>query len=125
MNPLLLVMAGGAMGAGARHLVNRGMLHAFGPSWPWGTLSVNLIGGLLMGVLVGLLARSAAGGEQWRLLLGTGVLGGFTTFSAFALDTAGMIQRGDLASAMGYVLLSIAGAILAVFAGLALTRVSA
>ncbi len=125
MNPLLLVMAGGAVGAGARHLVNRGTLSAFGPGWPWGTLTVNLLGGLLMGLLVGVLARAAAGGDNWRLLLGTGVLGGFTTFSAFALDTVGMVQRGDLASALGYVLLSVAGAIVALFLGLAIARVAA
>ncbi|MEH3046714.1 fluoride efflux transporter CrcB [Sphingomonas adhaesiva] len=126
MNPLFLVMAGGAVGAGVRHLVNRATLLALGPTWPWGTLTVNLVGGLLMGVLVGILARHAtAGNDSWRLLLGTGVLGGFTTFSAFALDTVGMVQRGAIASAAFYVLLSVAGAILALFAGLLLTRVAA
>ncbi|MEH3037269.1 MAG: fluoride efflux transporter CrcB [Sphingomonas adhaesiva] len=125
MYPLLLVMAGGAVGAGARHLVNRATLSAFGPDWPWGTLTVNLVGGLLMGALVGVLARGTSGGDNWRLLLGTGVLGGFTTFSAFALDTVGMIQRGDLAAATGYVLLSVAGAVLALFLGLSIARVAA
>ncbi|MEH3101972.1 fluoride efflux transporter CrcB [Sphingomonas adhaesiva] len=125
MYPLLLVMAGGAVGAGARHLVNRATLSAFGPDWPWGTLTVNLVGGLLMGALVGVLARGTSGDDNWRLLLGTGVLGGFTTFSAFALDTVGMIQRGDLAAATGYVLLSVAGAVLALFLGLSIARVAA
>ena len=60
MHPLLLVMAGGALGAGARHLTGQAMLAAFGPGWPWGTLAVNLVGGLLMGLLVGWLARHRA-----------------------------------------------------------------
>ncbi len=94
MQPLLLVMAGGAVGAGARHLVGRAALGLFGPGFPWGTLAVNLAGGLLMGLLAGTLARTS-GGESWRLLLGTGVLGGFTTFSAFSLETFGMLQRGQ------------------------------
>lgn len=126
MNSLFLVMAGGAVGAGARHLTGRAMTQALGTGWPWGTLTVNLVGGLLMGLLVGVLARSAhASGETWRLLLGVGVLGGFTTFSSFALDVVGMIERGALVAALGYVLLSVTGAIVALFAGLALVRVPA
>ncbi len=126
MNSLFLVMAGGAIGSGARYLTGRAMTHALGAGWPWGTLTVNIVGGLLMGLLVGVLARNAsAGGETWRLLLGIGVLGGFTTFSSFALDVVGMMERGALAAALGYVLLSVAGAIVALFAGLALTRVPA
>ncbi|WP_028056557.1 fluoride efflux transporter CrcB [Sphingomonas phyllosphaerae] len=126
MNSLSLVMAGGAIGAGARHLTGRAMTQALGSGWPWGTLTVNLVGGLLMGVLVGILARHAsANGETWRLLLGVGVLGGYTTFSSFALDAVGMIERGALAAALAYVLLSVAGSIVALFAGLALARVPA
>lgn len=121
MGNLLLVMTGGAAGAGARHLVGRWTLHAFGPGYPWGTLAVNVAGGLLMGLLVGTLARTG-GGEGARLLLGVGVLGGFTTFSAFSLEAAHMIERGALASALGYVAASVVGAIAALFAGLALTR---
>lgn len=126
MNSLFLVMAGGAIGAGARHLTGRAMTQALGTGWPWGTLTVNLVGGLLMGLLVGVLARTAsASGETWRLLLGVGVLGGYTTFSSFALDVVGMIERGALLAALGYVLLSVTGAIVALFAGLALARVPA
>lgn len=117
---LLLVMAGGAVGAGARHLVGRAMLARLGPAWPWGTLTVNVVGGLLMGLLAGALARGAA--EPWRLLLGVGVLGGFTTFSAFSLETVAMIERGAIVPALGYVLVSVAGSLVALGAGLWLVR---
>lgn len=123
MPPLLLVMAGGAIGSGARHLTGRAMLSALGPNWPWGTLTVNIVGGFLMGLLVGTLASRAQGdGEIWRLLLGVGALGGFTTFSAFSLEIALMLQRGSWGAALAYVALSLIGAIGAVVAGLALTR---
>ena len=121
MGNLFIVMAGGAIGAGLRHLFGRWMFNAFGPGYPWGTLGVNLIGGLAMGLLVGVLARSG-GNEQVRLALGVGVLGGFTTFSAFSLDMVTMIERGALANAIGYALISVIGAALALFAGLQLTR---
>ncbi|MBB3694258.1 fluoride efflux transporter CrcB [Sphingomonas sp. BK580] len=124
MNSLFLVMAGGAVGTAGRYLTGRAMTAALGPDWPWGTLTVNLIGGLLMGLLVGALARTGAS-ENWRLLLGVGVLGGFTTFSAFALDAATMIERGAALGAIGYAFVSVVGAIAAVFAGLALVRVAA
>lgn len=114
-------MIGGALGAGGRYLVGRATLAAFGPALPWGTLAVNLAGGLLMGLLVGGIAR-LGGSEAWRLFLGVGVLGGFTTFSAFALETAGMIERGTLTIAFGYVALSVIGSVAALFAGLALAR---
>lgn len=117
----LLVMAGGAIGAALRHLVGRFTLGWFGPGLPYGTLAVNLIGGLAMGVLVGMFARHGAS-EQARLFLGVGVLGGFTTFSAFSLDAMLMIERGALVTALGYVAVSVAGSIAALAAGLAITR---
>ncbi len=118
MPNLLLVMLGGAFGSGARYL----MASRFAA--PWGTLAVNLIGGLLMGVLVGSLTKLSAGGEQARLLLGVGVLGGFTTFSAFSLDSWVLIDRGQVALALGYIGLSVAGSIAALAAGLMLARVA-
>lgn len=124
MGNLFIVMAGGAVGAGARHLFGRWTLDLFGPDFPWGTLGVNLIGGLLMGLLAGILARGG-GTEQARLLLGVGVLGGFTTFSAFSLDAALMIERGALALAGGYVMISVIGSIAALFGGLAIARIAA
>ena len=122
MIPVILVALGGALGSVARYGVNVWTMRAFGPGFPWGTLAVNLLGGLLMGVLVGMLARGTASQENWRLLLGVGVLGGFTTFSAFSLDTVTMLQRGDLGLAALYILVSVIGSVAALFAGLQLTR---
>jgi CrcB protein len=121
---LLLVMTGGALGAGARHLAGQAALTLFGPGFPFGTLAVNVAGGLAMGVLAGLLTRTASG-ETWRLFLGVGVLGGFTTFSAFSLDAVTLAERGQMLAAAGYVLLSVAGAIGALLLGLQLTRAAA
>lgn len=121
MQPLLLVMAGGAVGSAARYLTGRAMGAWLGADYPWGTLTVNLVGGFLMGLLIGVLARGGAG-ENWRLLLGVGALGGFTTFSAFALDVVVLLQRGAMVSAAIYMILSVVGAIAAVFAGLSLMR---
>jgi len=121
MGNLLIVMAGGALGAGLRHLFGRAATLAFGSGFPWGTLGVNLFGGLAMGLLAGWLSRGG-GGEAMRLLLGVGVLGGFTTFSAFSLDTVTLIERGAIGAAVGYVAVSVAGAIGALAIGLHLTR---
>ncbi len=121
MLPLLYVMVGGAVGSGARYLTGRAMLSLLGPDYPYGTLAVNLIGGLLMGVLVGVLARNTAS-ETWRLLLGIGVLGGFTTFSSFSLDVVAMIERGAIGVAFWYVLVSVIGSVAALFAGLSAVR---
>lgn len=125
MNHLLLVMLGGAIGAGARHLTGRAALALWGPGFPWGTLVVNLLGGMLMGLLAGWLAARASGDEALRYLLGVGLLGGYTTFSAFSLETATMLQRGDHGVALLYILASVAGSILALFAGLQIARVAA
>ena len=119
--PLLLVMLGGALGAGARHLAGRAALALLGPAFPWATLGVNLVGGLLMGVLAGTLARTG-GSEATRLLLGVGVLGGFTTFSAFSLDTVTLVERGMLGFAAAYVAASVIGSIAALYLGLRLVR---
>ncbi len=124
MNSLLLVMLGGALGSGARHLTGRATLAAFGPDFPAGTLSVNIVGGLLMGLLAGVLSRSG-GNEPWRLLLGVGVLGGFTTFSSFSLDVVTLVERGQPGIALGYLLLSVVGSIAALVAGLAVARIGA
>ena len=123
MEKLLLVFAGGGAGAVARYLTGVATLKAFGSSWPYGTLTVNVVGGLAMGLLAGILAlRGGADQERWRVLLGVGVLGGFTTFSAFSLETALMIERREWSSADGYIAVLVAASILALFAGLILAR---
>lgn len=121
MNPLIPVMFGGALGAGARHLVAAKMLARLGPGFPWWTLSINIAGGLLMGLLVGLLAK-AGGNETVRLFVGVGVLGGFTTFSAFSLETWQLMERGQLGTALGYVLASVVGSVVTLWLGLAVAR---
>jgi CrcB protein len=121
MNSLFPVMIGGAIGAGARHLVGQAMLARFGPAFPWGTLSINIFGSLLMGLLVGWLARSG-GGDTARLFVGVGILGGFTTFSSFSMEYWMLFERGQNAQAAAYVLASVIGAIAACGLGLFLVR---
>jgi CrcB protein len=106
MNGLFPVMVGGAIGAGARHLVGQIMLARLGPGFPWWTLSINIAGSLLMGLLIGWLARSG-GSETTRLFLGVGILGGFTTFSSFSLEFWLLFERGAMAQAAAYVLSSV------------------
>lgn len=118
----LLVAAGGALGAAARFWVGRLALHQFGPGWPWGTLGVNVAGGFLMGALVAYGAVRGGLGQGALLFLATGVLGGFTTFSAFSLETMGMIERGSWAQAGLYALVSVVGAVAALAAGMASGR---
>ena len=118
-----LVAFGGAIGAASRHLVNLAALRLLGPGFPAGTLTVNVVGGLLMGLLAGYFAlRHEGGGQAMRLFLATGVLGGFTTFSAFSLDAVLLWERGDVAAATGYVLLSVVLSIGALLVGLAIMR---
>ncbi|WP_067111479.1 fluoride efflux transporter CrcB [Sphingopyxis granuli] len=106
MNGLFPVMVGGAIGAGVRHLVGQIMLARLGPGFPWWTLSINIAGSLLMGLLIGWLARSG-GSETTRLFLGVGILGGFTTFSSFSLEFWLLFERGAMAQAAAYVLSSV------------------
>jgi CrcB protein len=123
MRTLLLVAAGGALGSVCRYLLGVRLFKAFGPGLPYGTFAANLIGGLLMGVLVGVLALRGGGDqERWRLLLGVGVLGGFTTFSSFSLEAALMIERRTYGLAAAYSLASVVLSISALFLGLLLTR---
>ena len=120
---LLLVAVGGAAGAVARYALGVQTMRALGPGWPYGTLIANVAGGLLMGLLAGVLAqRGGADQERWRLLLGVGVLGGFTTFSAYSLEIALMVERREFASAAAYSLGSVVLSIGALFVGLMLTR---
>ncbi len=122
---MLLVMAGGAIGAALRFQLGRLAFRLGATGWPWGTFAANLLGGLAMGLLVGLLARMDVGAQMQegaRLLIGVGLLGGFTTFSSFSLEAVAMIERGALIGAAGYALASVLVSVAALMAGLALAR---
>ncbi|MEE2953500.1 MAG: fluoride efflux transporter CrcB [Pseudomonadota bacterium] len=118
----LLVMAGGGLGAGMRHLSGLAAMRLLGTGFPWGTAFVNVLGSFLMGVLIELLARKVDASAAWRLFLATGFLGGFTTFSSFSLDTALLIERGSMGLAFLYVAGSVLIGIVALFAGFAVIR---
>ncbi|EHK55284.1 fluoride efflux transporter CrcB [Allomesorhizobium alhagi] len=123
MYHLLLVAVGGAVGASLRHLGNLAALRLLGPGFPWGTMAINIAGSLAMGIFIEVLARRFGGASnELRLFVATGILGGFTTFSAFSLDVAVLWERGAALYALGYVLVSVVGAILALFLGLWLVR---
>lgn len=121
MANLLLVVIGGGIGAGIRHLTNMGALRLVGPNYPWGTIVINIVGSFVMGLFIAMLARRG-GSNELRLFVATGILGGFTTFSAFSLDFATLWERGATLPAFGYALASVIGAILALFLGLWLAR---
>jgi CrcB protein len=122
MPPLFLVMLGGAIGAGFRYHIGTVALRNLGPGFPFGTWIVNLLGGLLMGVLAGVVAKTPVEGEPLRLFLGVGVLGGFTTFSAFSLESFNMLARGEYIMASAYAVSSVAGSIVMLVLGLTLAR---
>ncbi len=120
---LLSVAFGGALGASLRWIFSGWALRAFGPGFPWGTLGANVLGSFAMGVAAVLLMERAPGG--WGRLapfLMAGVLGGFTTFSAFSLEVSLLIERGRVVAAGAYMAGSVAISVLALFAGLVLAR---
>lgn len=123
------VALGGALGAVLRHQMGRGMTHAFGPqammTFPWATLAVNVIGSVAMGVLAGWLARHGEDGERWRLLVGVGLLGGFTTFSAFSLELMLLIERGQALTALTYAMISVLAGLAGLYLGLIAWRLAA
>ena len=120
----LYVALGGGFGSVMRYQIGRLVTHWFGPNlfFPWATFTVNVIGSLLMGLLVGTLARHGHGGEHWRLLLGVGVLGGFTTFSSFSMETMLLIERGAIGVAIAYAGFSLIAGLAAMFLGLVTMR---
>ncbi|HVY90693.1 MAG TPA: fluoride efflux transporter CrcB, partial [Hyphomonadaceae bacterium] len=113
---------GGAVGASIRYLLSGVMLRQFGDAWPYGTFSINVLGSFLIGLLGGWLAFRGEAGLQLRLLLVTGVLGGFTTFSAYSIETANLIEKKAYFEAATYSLGSVAVGLVAVFAGLWIAR---
>ena len=121
----LIVFVGAGIGGALRHGVNLASTRVFGLEFPYGTLIVNVLGSLLMGLLAGYFAERAGIPQHVRLFLTTGVLGGFTTFSAFSLDAALLIERHAYWSAAAYMLGSVILSLAALFAGLSLFRIGA
>ena len=124
-----LVALGGAAGAVLRYQTGRALTGLLGPatvaSFPWATLVVNIVGSLAMGLLAGWLARHGAASETWQLLIGVGLLGGFTTFSAFSLEMMLLIERGQATTAFAYALISVLAGVTALYIGLIVMRVAA
>ncbi|MBD3729011.1 MAG: fluoride efflux transporter CrcB [Sphingomonadales bacterium] len=126
----LNVAIGGGMGALARYQLGRAMTHWLGPTvvtaFPWATLTANVLGSLAMGLLAGWLARhGGAHGEQLRLLVGIGVLGGFTTFSSFSLEMMLLIERGQPSTAFLYAAISLLAGLTGLYIGLIAMRIAA
>jgi CrcB protein len=119
---IALVAVGGAFGAALRYLMSGAMFRQFGDGWPYGTFAINVLGSFLIGLLGGWLAFKGEAGLQMRLLLVTGVLGGFTTFSAYSIETATLIERKAYFEAASYSLGSVAAGLVAVFVGLWIAR---
>lgn len=118
----LAVFLGAGLGGMVRHGVNRASLALLGPAFPYGTLFVNVLGGLLMGILAEFFLIRGSGSQEFRLFLVTGLLGGFTTFSSFSLDAALMWQRSDYVALTSYVVASVLLSIAALFMGMAAVR---
>ncbi|CCE04942.1 Camphor resistance protein CrcB [Bradyrhizobium sp. STM 3843] len=118
----VLVFLGGGTGASLRHAVNMASAKAFGTAFPFGTFIINITGSIVMGLIAGYLAFKGDASQHWRLFLMTGILGGYTTFSAFSLDTALLYERGAVGLAALYVVGSVGLSIAGLFAALALVR---
>ena len=124
--PLLLAIAvGGALGSLARHFLSSSIYGVTGSAFPWGILVVNVLGGFLMGLIVELGALKLSYSPEMRAFMTTGILGGFTTFSAFSLDAVLLWERGEVLSAAIYVILSVALSIGALAVGLMIMRAAA
>lgn len=123
MKFLALAMTGGAIGSGARYLVNAGLTRLLGPQFPWGIFLINVTGCMAMGLIAGwITARSPVAAAEIRAFIATGMLGGYTTFSAFSLDFANLVRVGEPLQAALYLLGSVGLSIAGVFAGLMLAR---
>lgn len=122
------VALGGAIGALLRYQNGRLLTYWLGAravtAFPWATLFVNVVGSLIMGMLAGFLARHGQGGEQWRLFIGVGVLGGYTTFSSFSLEMMMLIERGQPLQAFTYALISLLAGLTALYLGLIVMRLA-
>jgi fluoride exporter len=118
----LVVFLGGGIGAALRHGINLAVGRSLGTALPYATLLINITGSTIMGLVAGYFAFKGDAAQSWRLFLTTGILGGYTTFSAFSLDAALLYERGELGLAALYVIASVAISIAGLFAGLALVR---
>jgi len=118
----LIVFFGGGLGAALRHGMNIAAARTLRTAFPYGTLVINITGSIAMGLIAGYFAFRGDASQHWRLFLTTGILGGYTTFSAFSLDAALLYERGELGLAALYVVASVALSIAGLFAGLALVR---
>jgi fluoride exporter len=118
----ILVFIGGGLGSTLRYIVNVICPILFGAAFPYHTFIINITGSTVMGLVAGYLAFKGDAAQSWRLFLMTGILGGYTTFSAFSLDTAVLYERGEIGLALFYVLGSVVLSIAGLFAGLALVR---
>jgi CrcB protein len=118
----LIVFLGGGIGAALRHGINLAVARMLGTAFPYGTLMINITGSFIMGLVAAYFAFKGDASQHWRLFLTTGILGGYTTFSAFSLDVALLYERGDIGLAALYVIASVTISIAGLFAGLALVR---
>jgi CrcB protein len=118
----LIVFLGGGLGAALRHGINLVSARALGTEFPYSTLIINITGSIVMGLIAGYFAFKGDAWQHWRLFLTTGILGGYTTFSAFSLDAALLYERGTPGLAALYVLASVILSIIGLFAGLAVVR---
>lgn len=118
----LLVFVGGGLGASLRHAVNVGCARVCGLNFPYGTFVINITGSLVMGLIAGYLAFKGEASQPWRLFIMTGILGGYTTFSAFSLDSVLLYERGELGLAAFYVVGSVVLSVAGLLAGLSLMR---
>lgn len=122
MRDAMLVAAGGAVGAVLRYLIGMTVVSRTGGAFPWHTLAINVSGALLLGLLMGIALRAGEGAEPWILLLGTGLLGGFTTFSALAFEGVSLIETSGGGVALLYAFGSVAAGLAAAWTGLAAGR---
>jgi CrcB protein len=118
----LLVFIGGGLGSTLRHIINIVSPRVLGTGFPYHTFIINITGSIVMGLIAGYLAFKGEAAQPWRLFLMTGILGGYTTFSAFSLDAALLYERGEIGLALFYVVGSVVFSIAGLFAGLALVR---
>ncbi|MDH3949265.1 MAG: fluoride efflux transporter CrcB [Gammaproteobacteria bacterium] len=122
LNQLIMIAAGGAAGSLMRFLLSSGVHRVVGRDFPYGTLSVNVIGSLLMGILYIVLIERASLGAEWRALLLVGFLGAFTTFSTFSIETLNLLENGELIKAGTNVFLSVFLCLLAAWSGVIVGR---